>query len=136
MLLAYGFLRRIFEIFERYKTPIDMITTSEVAVSLTIDDVRNLDDIIREVEDFGRVSVDRDQTIVCVVGDFSANRHGYAARVLDAIKHLPIRMVSYGGSDYNVSVLLDHQHKVEALRSLHHRIFEGNEYTSNRFTTT
>lgn len=123
MLLAYGFLRRIFEIFERYKTPIDMITTSEVAVSLTIDDVRNLDDIIREVEDFGRVSVDRDQTIVCVVGDFSANRHGYAARVLDAIKHLPIRMVSYGGSDYNVSVLLDHQHKVEALRSLHHRIF-------------
>lgn len=100
-----------------------MITTSEVAVSLTIDDVRNLDDIIREVEDFGRVSVDRDQTIVCVVGDFSANRHGYAARVLDAIKHLPIRMVSYGGSDYNVSVLLDHQHKVEALRSLHHRIF-------------
>lgn len=123
MLLAYGFLRRIFEIFERYKTPIDMITTSEVAVSLTIDNTSNLDDIVREVEDFGRVSVDLDQTIVCVVGDFSANRHGYAARVLDAIKHLPIRMVSYGGSDYNVSVLLDNEHKIEALRSLHNRIF-------------
>ncbi|MGO1785937.1 MAG: aspartate kinase [Sphingobacterium sp.] len=123
MLLAYGFLRRIFEIFERYKTPIDMITTSEVAVSLSIDDTRNLDDIIREVEDFGRVSVDLGQTIVCVVGDFSANRNGHAARVLDAIKHLPIRMVSYGGSDYNVSVLLDSKHKTEALRSLHNRIF-------------
>ena len=123
MLLAYGFLRRVFEIFERYKTPIDMITTSEVAVSLTIDDTKNLDDIIREVEDFGKVSVDREQTIICVVGDFGANTHGYAARVLDAVKHLPLRMVSYGGSDYNVSILLDSEHKVEGLRSLHHRIF-------------
>ncbi|SDL06576.1 Lysine-sensitive aspartokinase 3 [Sphingobacterium mizutaii] len=123
MLLAYGFLRKIFEIFERYKTPIDMITTSEVAVSLTIDETKNLEDIIREVEDFGKVSVDRNQTIICVVGDFGANTHGYAARVLDAVKHLPLRMVSYGGSDYNVSILLDSEHKVEALRSLHNRIF-------------
>lgn len=123
MLLAYGFLRKIFEIFERYKTPIDMITTSEVAVSLTIDDTRNLGDIIREVEDFGHVRVDHNQTIVCVVGDFSANTHGYAARVLDAVKHLPLRMISYGGSDYNVSILLDTEHKTEALRSLHNRLF-------------
>ena len=123
MLLAYGFLRKIFEVFERYKTPIDMITTSEVAVSLTIDDTRNLKDIIKEVEDFGTVHVDHDQTIVCVVGDFSANTHGYAAKVLDAIKHLPLRMISYGGSDYNVSILLDANHKVEALRSLHNRLF-------------
>ncbi|KGE12797.1 aspartate kinase [Sphingobacterium deserti] len=123
MLLAYGFLRKIFEIFERYKTPIDMITTSEVAVSLTIDDTRNLADIMKEVEDFGRVSVDHNQTIVCVVGDFSANTHGYAARVLDAVKHLPLRMISYGGSDYNVSMLLDAEHKTEALRSLHNRLF-------------
>ncbi|MCT1525793.1 aspartate kinase [Sphingobacterium hotanense] len=123
MLLAYGFLRKIFEIFERYKTPIDMITTSEVAVSLSIDDTRNLEDIIREVEDFGTVSVDRDQTIVCIVGDFGANTHGYAARVLDAVKHLPVRMISYGGSDYNVSILLDSEHKTEALRSLHNRLF-------------
>ncbi len=123
MLLAYGFLRKIFEIFERYKTPIDMITTSEVAVSVTIDDTRNLEDIIREVEDFGTVRVDREQTIICIVGDFAANTHGYAARVLDAVKHLPLRMVSYGGSDYNVSLLLDSEHKTEALRSLHTRIF-------------
>lgn len=123
MLLAYGFLRKIFEIFERYKTPIDMITTSEVAVSLSIDDTRNLEDIIREVEDFGTVSVDRDQTIVCIVGDFGANTHGYAARVLDAVKHLPVRMISYGGSDYNVSILLNSEHKTEALRSLQNRLF-------------
>lgn len=123
MLLAYGFLRRVFEIFERYKTPIDMITTSEVAVSLSIDDTTNLLEIIKEVELFGKVGVDEGQTIVCVVGDFRANMHGYAARVLDAVKHLPVRMISYGGSDYNVSILLDTKHKVEALRSLHNRLF-------------
>ncbi|MBE8720455.1 aspartate kinase [Sphingobacterium pedocola] len=123
MLLAYGFLRRVFEIFERYKTPIDMITTSEVAVSLSIDDTSNLLEIIKEVEGFGKVGVDEGQTIVCVVGDFGANTHGYAARVLDAIKHLPVRMISYGGSDYNVSILLDSKHKTEALRSLHNRLF-------------
>lgn len=123
MLLAYGFLRKIFEIFERYKTPIDMITTSEVAVSLTIDETKYLADIIKEVEDFGTVRIDSEQTIVCVVGDFSANTHGYAARVLDAVKHLPVRMISYGGSDYNVSILLDSEHKTEALRSLHNRLF-------------
>lgn len=123
MLLAYGFLRRVFEIFERYKTPIDMITTSEVAISLTIDDTSNLLEIIKEVELFGKVGVDEGQTIVCVVGDFGANTHGYAARVLDAVKHLPVRMISYGGSDYNVSILLDSKHKTEALRSLHTRLF-------------
>lgn len=123
MLLAYGFLRKVFEIFERYKTPIDMITTSEVAVSLTIDDTTNLLEIIKEVELFGKVGVDEGQTIICVVGDFGANTHGYAARVLDAVKHLPVRMISYGGSDYNVSLLLDTKHKTEALRSLHTRLF-------------
>ncbi len=123
MLLAYGFLRRVFEVFERYKTPIDMITTSEVAISLTIDDTRYLDDIERELRDFGSVEVDRDQTIVCVVGDFGWDSHGYAARVLDAVKHLPVRMISYGGSNYNISMLLQTAHKVEALRSLHNRLF-------------
>lgn len=123
MLMAYGFLRRVFEVFERYKTPIDMITTSEVAVSLTIDDISHLDKIVEELQDFGSVSVDRDQTIVCVVGDFGGNTHGYAYRVLDAVKHLPLRMISYGGSDYNISLLLDNEHKVEALRSLHNRLF-------------
>jgi aspartate kinase len=124
MLLAYGFLRRVFEVFERYKTPIDMITTSEVAVSVTIDDTRNLDDIISELNNFGTVEVDSNQTIVCVVGDFGADKHGYASRVFEALKHIPIRMISYGGSSYNISLLLDDKHKVEALRSLHNRLFE------------
>ena len=124
MLLAYGFLRRIFEIFERYKTPIDMITTSEVAVSLTIDFTDNLDQIIEELNSFGSVEVDKDQTIVCVVGDFGAEKHGYAAKVLDSIKHIPVRMISYGGSAYNISLLVGTNNKIEALRSLHDRIFE------------
>jgi len=123
MLLAYGFLRRVFEIFERYKTPIDMITTSEVAVSLTIDDTRYLTEIIAELEGFGTVEVDKEQTIVCVVGDFGVDTHGYAFRVLDAVKHLSVRMISYGGSDYNISLLVRTGDKVEALRSLHQRIF-------------
>jgi len=123
MLLAYGFLRRVFEIFERYKTPIDMITTSEVAVSLTIDDTSNLKDIVKELSEFGLVEVDHDQTIVCVVGDFSAEKRGYALPVLEAIKHIPIRMISYGGSNYNISLLLKTSDKAEALRSLHKRLF-------------
>jgi aspartate kinase len=124
MLLAYGFLRRVFEIFERFKTPIDMITTSEVAVSLTIDDTRNLDDILEELDKFGTVELDQDQTIICVVGDFGADKHGYAARVFEALKHIPIRMISYGGSNYNVSLLVKTADKTEALRSLHNRLFE------------
>lgn len=124
MLLAYGFLRRVFEVFERFKTPIDMITTSEVAVSVTIDDTRNLGEIIKELNSFGTVEVDHEQTIVCVVGDFGADKHGFAARVLESLKHIPLRMISYGGSNYNISLLLGDSNKVEALRSLHHRLFE------------
>ncbi|MGV3548087.1 MAG: aspartate kinase [Pedobacter sp.] len=124
MLLAYGFLRKVFEVFERYKTPIDMITTSEVAVSLTVDFTDNLDKIVEELNSFGSVELDRNQTIVCVVGDFGAEKHGFASKVLDAIKHLPVRMISYGGSAYNISLLINTDDKVEALRSLHNRIFE------------
>lgn len=123
MLLAYGFLRRVFEVFERYKTPIDMITTSEVAISLTIDNTQFLDEIVKELTDFGTVEVDIEQTIICVVGDFGLEQHGYASRVLDAVKHLSIRMISYGGSNYNISILLDMKDKVEALKSLHNRLF-------------
>lgn len=123
MLLAYGFLRRVFEVFERYKTPIDMITTSEVAVSLTIDETQYLKEIVAELESFGSVEVDTNQTIICVVGDFGLSTHGYASRVLDAVKHLAVRMISYGGSDYNISLLVKTDDKVEALRSLHQRIF-------------
>ncbi|WP_295673079.1 aspartate kinase [uncultured Mucilaginibacter sp.] len=123
MLLAHGFLRKVFEVFERYKTAIDMITTSEVAVSLTIDDTSNLEDIINELQAFGTVEIDKDQTIICVVGDFGAEKHGYAARVLEAVKHIPIRMISYGGSDHNMSLLIHTGDKTEVLRSLHNRLF-------------
>lgn len=124
MLLAYGFLRRVFEVFERHKTPIDMITTSEVAVSLTIDVTDHLNEIVEELKTFGTVEVDEKHTIVCVVGDFGVETHGYASKVLDAVKHIPVRMISYGGSAYNVSILVKEEDKVEALRSLHNRIFE------------
>lgn len=124
MLLAYGFLRRVFEVFERYKTPIDMITTSEVAVSVTIDETKYLGEITKELSDFGIVEVDVNQTIVCVVGDFGANTHGFASRVFEALKHIPLRMISYGGSNYNISLLVKTDDKVEALRSLHNRLFD------------
>jgi len=123
MLLAYGFLRRIFEVFERYKTPIDMITTSEVAVSLTIDDTTYLEDIKQELADFGQVSVDLHQTIICIVGTFDLDTKGYAAQIFEGIKHLPIRMISYGGSNHNISILIDSEHKSEALQSLHKHLF-------------
>jgi aspartate kinase len=123
MLLAHGFLRRVFEVFERYKTSIDMITTSEVAVSVTIDDTTYLTEIHDELKTFGVVEIDKDHTIVCVVGDFAADKHGFGSRVLEALKHLPLRMISYGGSNHNLSVLVKTEDKVEALRSLHSRLF-------------
>jgi len=123
MLLAHGFLRRVFEVFERYRTSIDMITTSEVAVSLTIDDTTYIEEITAELLSFGSVDIDKDQTIICVVGDFGAEKHGYAARVLEAVKHIPLRMISYGGSDHNMSLLIKTEDKTEILRSLHNRLF-------------
>lgn len=123
MLLAYGFLRRVFEVFERYKTPIDMITTSEVAVSLTIDDATYLNDIIGELSDFGTVSVDQNQTIVCIVGTFDIDTKGYAAQIFEGIKALPIRMISYGGSNHNISLLIDSDSKQQALQFLHNQLF-------------
>jgi aspartate kinase len=123
MLLAYGFLRNVFEIFERYKTPIDMITTSEVAVSVTIDNDKNLDSIIKELQEFCTVEIDKDQTIVCVVGNFSADKLGYASRILDSLKNIPIRMISYGGSENNISVLVDSKYKKDALISLNKGLF-------------
>jgi aspartate kinase len=123
MLLAYGFLRRVFEVFERYKTPIDMITTSEVAVSLTIDQTNHLSQIIQELEYFGTVEVDEEQSIVCIVGDFRSNKNGHATIVSEAVKHIPVRMISYGGSEHNISLLVPTSYKIEALRSLHNRLF-------------
>lgn len=124
MLMAYGFLRSVFEVFERYKTPIDMITTSEVAVSLTIDDNTHLQSIIKELENYARVDVETNQTIICIVGDFLAERHGYAMRIFDALENIPIRMISYGGSKNNISLLINSDHKKEALLALNKGVFK------------
>ena len=118
MLLAYGFLRKVFEIVELYKTPIDMITTSEVAVSVTIDDATQLKNIQQELEKYGAVEVDTDQTIICVVGDFIKNEKGIAADILDKLRTIPIRMISYGGSNHNISFLINTSDKEKALKSL------------------
>lgn len=123
MLLAYGFLRSVFEIFERYKTPIDMITTSEVAVSLTIDNTKHLESIQKELQDFCTVEVDTDQTIVCIVGNFAAAKQGYALRIFDALKNIPIRMISYGGSEHNISILVDTKLKKDTLMALNKGLF-------------
>ena len=123
MLLAHGFLRSVFEIFERYKTPIDMITTSEVAISLTIDNNANLPAILKELNDIASVEVDENQTIICVVGQIPKNKAGYGFKVLQALKDIPLRMVSYGGSANNVSVLINGSLKKEALQALHNNLF-------------
>ena len=123
MLLAYGFLRAVFEIFERYKTPIDMITTSEVAVSLTIDNATHLNAIVAELKEIAQVEVEGNQTIISVVGQLPKHTSGYASRVFDALKEIPLRMVSYGGSQNNISLLVGSEYKTRALQALNKGIF-------------
>ena len=123
MLLAYGFLRKVFEIFESYRTPIDMITTSEVGVSVTIDNTKYLQEILDDLKKFGTVTVDEDMVIVCVVGDLEWNNVGFETKVLDAMKDIPVRMVSYGGSNYNISMLIKAEDKKRALVSLSKELF-------------
>lgn len=123
MLLAYGFLKKVFEVFEKYRTPIDMIATSEVGVSLTIDDDSHIDDIIKDLEKLGTVTVDRNMVIICVVGDLEWQNKGFEARALDALRNIPVRMISYGGSNYNISFLIDKSNKTKALRLLSYHLF-------------
>jgi aspartate kinase len=123
MLLAHGFLRAVFEIFERFKTSIDMITTSEVAVSLTIDNDKNLDEILKELREIAVVEVEKDQAIICIVGKLSKEKHGYGFKVMEALKDIPLRMVSYGGSPNNISVLVSADKKKDALMALNKGIF-------------
>lgn len=123
MLLAHGFLRKVFEIFENYKTSVDMITTSEVAVSLTIDDAKNLDQIVKELKEFSIVEIDKDQTIICVVGNFGKEKIGISKRLFDAMETIPVRMISYGGSSSNISILINSGLKNEALNALNEKLF-------------
>ena len=118
MLLAYGFLRKVFEVFERFKTPIDMITTSEVAVSVTIDDTSYLSEIVEELNYYGAVEIDAEQSIICVVGENLIEQKGIINRILEALKNFNIRMISYGGSRHSISILVSGSDKKDALNSL------------------
>lgn len=123
MLLAYGFLRKIFEVFEKYRTPIDMITTSEVAVSITIDSDLHLQDILKELEPFGSVEIDKEQSIISVVGNQIAQTENMISKLFDSINNVPVRMVSYGGSPHNISLLVPATYKNQLLQQLNKGMF-------------
>ena len=123
MLLATGFLRKVFEIFESYQTPIDMVCTSEVGVSMSIDNSAHLGEIVDELKKYGTVTVDTGMCVVCVVGDLDWSNIGFETRVLDAMKNIPVRMISYGGSNYNISFLVREEDKKRALQSLSDMLF-------------
>ena len=123
MLMAYGFMSQVFEVFERYKTSVDLVTTSEVGVSLTIDNPKRLDDIVTELKKFGTVVVDSDMVIIAVVGDMAWDNVGFESRVIEALEDVPVRMISYGGSNYNISILIKAEDKVRALRALSAKLF-------------
>lgn len=125
MLLAHGFLRKVFEIFESYQTSIDMIVTSEVGVSVTIDKLKYLSDIINDLKKYGTVSVDEDMTIVCVVGDLEWDNVGFESKAVNALKDIPVRMISYGGSNYNISFLIKTEDKKKALQTLSDNLFSN-----------
>ena len=124
MLLATGFLRKVFEIFESYQTAIDMVATSEVGVSMSIDNDAHLNDIVDELKKYGTVTVDSDMCIICVVGDLDWSNVGFETLATDAMKNIPVRMISYGGSNYNISFLIREADKARALQSLSDTLFK------------
>jgi aspartate kinase len=126
MIMAYGFLRKVFEVFENYKTPIDMITTSEIAVSLTIDKNDHLKEIVDEISKYGTVEVDSNQTIICIVGDMVAEKKGVGREIFKALENIPMRMIAYGGSRNNISILVDSSLKKESLVALNNQLFDFN----------
>ena len=125
MLLATGFLRKVFETFENYQTPIDMFSTSEVGVSVTIDNCKHLDEIVDDLKKYGTVTVDKDMVIVCVVGDLEWDNIGFEARIVQAMKDVTVRMISYGGSNFNVSLLVKAADKRRALHALSDHLFNN-----------
>lgn len=123
MLLAHGFLRKIFEIFESYHTSIDVVCTSEVAVSMSIDNTKNLEEIVADLKKYGTVEVDSNLCTICVVGDMDCGNVGFEAKVVDAMDDIQVRMISYGGSRYNITFLIKAEDKVKALKNLNERLF-------------
>ena len=124
MLLATGFMRKVFETFEAYQTPIDMITTSEVGVSMSIDNNKHLAEIVDELKKYGTVTVDIDMCIICVVGDLDWSNIGFETLATEAMKDIPVRMISYGGSNYNISFLIKEADKQRALQRLSDTLFK------------
>ncbi len=123
MLMAHGYLRRIFEVFDTHQTSIDMITTSEIAISLTIDNTSNLDKIVQEIETYAEITVEQDHSIICIVGESVINdKNSY--KLFEILNHIPVRMVSYGGSNNNISILVDTKDKIETLRFLNEKLFQ------------
>lgn len=123
MLLAHGFLLKIFQIFDYYKTSIDLVTTSEIAVSLTIDDTTYLKDIIKELEQLGAVEVDSNQSIICLVGNYILENPDIIKTLFNSLEGLPVRMISLGGSKNNISVLVNTEHKLKALQNINQGVF-------------
>jgi aspartate kinase len=124
MLNAYGFLRKVFEVFEKYKTPVDMITTSEVSVAVTIDNAENLENITEELNQIAELEPhDYNQSIICIVGNFMADKAGIAIKVMNALKDIPVRMIAYGASEHNMSILVDSKDKNQALEALNESLF-------------
>jgi len=123
MLMAYGFIRKVFEIFEAYKTPIDMVTTSEVSVSITIDNPQFIQQIAHDLKELGSVEVEQDQTILCIVGDFRTERTGSAPEIFEALNTIPLKMISYGGSPHSISLLIDSKDKITSLNLLNKYLF-------------
>ncbi len=123
MLMAYGFLKKVFEVFEAHKTSIDMITTSEVAVSLTIDNTTKLEAIKNELQGFGNIAVDSDLSIICIAGDLAQNKKGITSAIFNGLRDIPIRMISYGGSNYNLSFLVKTVDKITVLNILNESLF-------------
>ncbi|WP_130287199.1 aspartate kinase [Aquimarina brevivitae] len=123
MLMAHGYLRRIFEVFDKFQTSIDMITTSEVAISITIDDTANLDQILEEIEQYGEVTVESNHSIICIVGESVINdKHTH--KLFEILRYIPVRMISYGGSNNNISLLVDTKDKISSLRFLNEKLFQ------------
>ena len=124
MLLAHGFLRKVFEIFESYHTSIDMICTSEVGVSMSIDNTKHLNEIVHDLKKYGTVTIDHNMCIICVVGDMDWENIGFEARAMDAMRDIPVRMISFGGSNYNISFLIKESDKKRALQALQDKLFK------------
>jgi aspartate kinase len=123
MLMAHGFLKKIFEVFDKYETAIDMITTSEIAISLTIDDERNLDEILKELNAYGEITVEKEHSIICIVGEGLIEDKS-TSRLFELLNDIPVRMISYGGSNNNISLLVDTKNKIQTLQGLNRKLFE------------